>query len=89
MTQPTTTHEAVLGGARWRLTLHPDGRWDVARKVGAIWDDMFSGDRGTPGLLDAIDDLRAIKEGARGLLTTWAGAGVLQALADVAERNTT
>lgn len=83
-----THHEAVLGGARWRLTLHPDGRWDVARKVGFIWDDMFSGDRGMPGLLDAIDDLHAIKD-ASALLTRWAGADVLQALADVAERSTT
>lgn len=34
-------HEAVLGGARWRLTLHPDGRWDVQQRTsgGRIWDD--------------------------------------------------
>ena len=81
-----TTHEAVLGGARWRLTLHPDGTWTVWRlgRRDLVWDDMASGDQGISGLRYSAEDLRKFGE--------WfaeAGSDVLEALADVAERSTT
>lgn len=79
-----TTHEAVLGGARWRLTLADAGVWHIDRRVGLIWDQIFSGNDGLMGVREAISAARERPE--------WfalAGADVLLALADVAERSTT
>lgn len=46
-----STHEAVLGGARWRLTLHPDGRWDVAKMLQRCWAYVISGNDGLAGAI--------------------------------------
>lgn len=75
-----TQHEAVLGGARWRLTLHPDGRWDVTNtRSGA-----FSGNGGLLGMREAAGLLRSIATDEDN-----ASASSLESLADVAERSTT
>lgn len=87
-----TTHEAVLGGARWRLTLHEDGRWDVARRGGGaiIWDDVSSGNGAVAGLRASADDWESVAMDPHfPELAPLASVDVLRMLADVAERNGT
>lgn len=77
----STHHETIIGGARWMLTLHDDGRYEVARKGGAgrIWDDVLAGTGGLDGVRDAARALGLVE----GMST--ARMDVLRALAEVAE----
>jgi hypothetical protein len=76
----STTHQAIVGGVRWRLKLRAKGLWHIERLVGKEWESIFSGNDGMDGVREAIEYARARPE--------WfalAGADVLRALADVAE----
>jgi Zn-dependent protease len=47
----------VSGGARWRLTLHEDGRWDVAgARISEKFAGIFSGNGGVEGVRWAATD---------------------------------
>jgi hypothetical protein len=76
----STTHQAIVGGVRWRLKFRSKGLWHVERLVGKEWESIFSGNDGMDGVREAIEYAHARPE--------WfalAGADVLRALADVAE----
>jgi hypothetical protein len=74
------TYEAVIGGARWRLTLHDGGAYEVSRRCGSIWDDVLAGTGGLAGVRDAARALGLVDGMAR------ARTDVLLELVGVAER---
>lgn len=80
-----TTHEAVLGGARWRLTLHEDGRWAVARlMMNREWDERYAGGGSVAGVRESATLLR--KAFVSSILPRDVAADLVLRLADIAER---
>lgn len=85
----STSSEAVVGGARWRLEVADDGRWEVAQRRAehVVWDELLAGNGGLEGVRAAVVELRSFVQ-ADGVLALGASAGleVLSVLVDLAER---
>src|SRR5262249_23793873 len=76
-----TQTEALLGGVRWRLTLHDDRTFAVARHRPDGWDTLLDG----TGALEQVRDTADILRDPDRMLIAEVNPDVLSRLADLAE----
>ncbi len=73
--------EVLFNGSRWRLQVHEDGTWNIAKPSKSDWYPVYySGNGGTQGIREAAGIFRSIATDE-----TNDAASLLERLADVAE----